>query len=474
MIVVALLLNTALTLLLDCINYVPSTTHRWALFLEGRLRLNTNPRLFTCARTFMPNAWYSNLMSAVALVFAYGGVSVLTYQIYVIGAWDKNSIGVNFTEVDGPRYGLDFNAWGFLGLGIGLSIQCILANWALVQSRFVPTWNSNPVGTAKACLYLNGTAANESYPPRQQQQQQLLQDQLQDKPTTAPRSRSDTFETTSTSPLSKHSSGLQISRPRTSQPALSKYEPKVRVVAYLIWILFFILSIWTIVVGIIAHSKGTTSPAYIEAEVGKATALGYWQMYGQVSIMYSIDAYRARRDWLGLIIQCIVLAGITLGLHCMELLTHASRDEAIWRRAATTGVNPEQGALLAGLSNWPCWLLFVFKSVTHWVFGYAFTTDCFAFMNLIPMIVLAFTFVLLGAFAEFMVRHRPSGPQPVTYGDVRRLVSLVDDWSHERIFWGDKGPTGGGIRKAGTAGQRLAELDMGAWYVDLRAETLSG
>lgn len=199
--------------------------------------------------------------------------------------------------------------------------------------------------------------------------------------------------------------------------------------------------------------------------------MSYWTYYGQVGIKYTSSPYKNRKDWLGLILQCFVVAMITLGLHAVEAITNVARDEAIWRKAAARGVKPDRSVILEGLSNWPWVVLLVFKAIVHWIFGFAFSTDVWAWMNLLPLVALSVSFIILGLFTEVMIRWRPKGAQPATYGDVDRLFSLVDEWNHEYIFWGDKGAGHGGIRKAGTAGQRLADLKYDTWYMNLIANS---
>ncbi|KAJ5703768.1 hypothetical protein N7493_010906 [Penicillium malachiteum] len=76
-------------------------------------------------------------------------------------------------------------------------------------------------------------------------------------------------------------------------------------------------------------------------------------------------------------------------------------------------------------------------------------------------------FFSLAIFTEYLVRRKPQGPQPVTYGDIQRLSQFVDDWDHKRLFWGDKGEIKDGMRRAGTGGSRLSELSPDAKYIGL-------
>ncbi|KAF2673028.1 hypothetical protein BT63DRAFT_145049 [Microthyrium microscopicum] len=435
MILLALLLNIFLTMILDGINYIPATALRWALRREGHLDLNSNPRIFSSTKSFAPTSWTVNIFSGIALVMAYGGTSVLTYQVYVQGLANNHSQLIS-TDVSGERYGIDFNSWGFIGLGIGIVIQSAIASWTLVEARhMIVTWNANPIGTARACYMMVQRDENNH--------NQLHYD----------------------------AAGIAFSQPSNIQPSMSNYTPLVRSIANIVWTIAAIICVWTAIVGIIAHKSGTTTSEFVEYNAGNNDALSYWQLYGQVGIKFTHDAYLKRRDWLGLIIQCLVLSIITLGLHFVECVCHVWRDEAIWRKAATVGVNPNRGAVLEGIANWPCCVLFFFKTFIHWIFGYAFSTDVFAFMTLLPMVTLAVCFILLVVFVEFLIRWRPRGYQPVTYGDIERLIAFIDEWDHERIFWGDKGELRKGFRKAGTTGHRLGDLVPDKWYRNLRGNS---
>lgn len=67
-------------------------------------------------------------------------------------------------------------------------------------------------------------------------------------------------------------------------------------------------------------------------------------------------------------------------------------------------------------------------------------------------------------------RHRPKGPQPVTYGDIQRSSFLIDEWDHEVLFWGDKGKVTNRICNAGTAGRPLSDARLNAPYFGLAVD----
>jgi len=149
------------------------------------------------------------------------------------------------------------------------------------------------------------------------------------------------------------------------------------------------------------------------------------------------------------------------------------RDEKIWRGASTDGVNPDGSLILQGLRTWETWVIFIVKALVPWLFGFGVSCNRNIFFATIPMVVMAALFLILAGFVEWIVRRKPTGTQPAAYGDVRVLGELVDDWGHERIFWGDRRVYNRGVgmeaevRLAGTAGERLADVREGVRYVGL-------
>jgi hypothetical protein len=74
-----------------------------------------------------------------------------------------------------------------------------------------------------------------------------------------------------------------------------------------------------------------------------------------------------------------------------------------------------------------------------------------------PLFALAGIAIVLAVFATILMFHRPKGAQPATYGDLRMLADLVDDWGDGaggQLYWGDKGrgiEGGSAVRFAGTS-----------------------
>jgi hypothetical protein len=133
-------------------------------------------------------------------------------------------------------------------------------------------------------------------------------------------------------------------------------------------------------------------------------------------------------------------AGLTLALHCAELLVNLSRDEGIFRMAITPkGTDPRYNSILAAFTSWQTITLFAFKAAVHWLFGLSINNDFKLGVNMYPPQIFYFTgFALMVAiFATYVSLRRPDGPLPATFGHLQTMADLIDDWD-DRMFWGHK------------------------------------
>jgi hypothetical protein len=310
-------LNVWLTAIFDCMAFIQSTTLRWALCKEGRLLHNSNPRLFTGARHFAPNWRITNAMSSLALVMGYGSISALTASIYIVGMSNEEGFLDVDAPVSGPRYAIDFNGWGFIGLGISLLLQGMISSWCLAKSKIVPTWSSNPFNTVLVCTILGMVEKS-----RPDEQKMSLVDAIVS-PNSIPK-RIDTKTTWLTS--SSDDEGLILSFPQPKQPPMRLEVPRSRRITYFVWAVFALVVLWIILIAVFGVKTKSCTRDYVELMNYRTDFLAYWQSYCQVAIPYYMNTFFDRRDWLGLIIQCLVFSFITLGLHCVELLTDVTRD----------------------------------------------------------------------------------------------------------------------------------------------------
>ncbi|KAK3339947.1 hypothetical protein B0T25DRAFT_574824 [Lasiosphaeria hispida] len=454
MVIIPLLLQVAIASVSACLDAIHSTTLRWALWREGRLRHNTNLRLFTYSRRSGPNAWPANVVSSLSLALAYGGTTVMAFPLIVIAALeftdDPDANPINYdADLGEYRYGISFNGWGLLGLGTGLLLQSAICTWCLIHDfveQDVGTWNSNPLATARACRC-------------------LLSDDVSKHPPTA----SDSGQSSS--------GGIMFSEPALKQPSMRSLIPATRTITNWIWAIFALHSVFAVVVSLVAVKvQHSASLEYVQDNPAPIDFSSVWKYFGQVAVMYNGDTSGVRLEWAGLLIQCAAVSTLLFGLHLAEVLGGLNRDEAIWRQAATKrGTSPESNILLEGIRNWPTCVVFVYKVIVPWIFSYGFACNTSVFMAIFPLLTIAILFLILGLFSEYLIRVKPKGLQPATYGDIQALAALVDDWGHDTIFWGDKGEYERieGVRVAGTAGTRLAGLRAGVMYIGLSREPQS-
>jgi len=125
----AFLVNIIVTLLIDTMGFIHSTSLRWALYWEGRLEFNTNIRLFNSARKSPAKRWYANAIWTAELILCYASTSQLFIQRT---AYDGNQ---------GPFV----NGLAVGTLAVGLLGQADIATWSASSLHQIATWSSNPL-----------------------------------------------------------------------------------------------------------------------------------------------------------------------------------------------------------------------------------------------------------------------------------------------------------------------------------------
>ena len=139
-----LALNVAVTLCTESLGYVHSTSLRWALWREGRLAYNSNLRLLNRARRSAINSWYANSVSSITLVVTYVAASQVFVPMDPSQTYPPHSYD----------WQVQVNAVALLFLGVSLFVQAALAHACLWrQSIRIPTWSSNVLSVALACLH---------------------------------------------------------------------------------------------------------------------------------------------------------------------------------------------------------------------------------------------------------------------------------------------------------------------------------
>jgi len=442
-ILIPLILNVTLTAVFEGLNCIDSTVLKWALWEEGRLNFTSNPRLFAVAKHHPPCSWYANLLSSVCIVFAYGSTAVLTTSIRIIA---KSSGTLDESEhLDGSRYGIDFSGWAILILGVCIQVKLMLSAWCLLwKPELVKTWSTNPLMTAKACC--------QSLPPndrtfflQEYERQKEIQPSfsfcgLLGKQGARHRKKD-----------RKKQRGTIVSLvefPKTSEAEISlrfqqlsarEAVPTVRRITALLWLLFAGGVICITVVAVYAVRSNSARPDYVSEYKypSEGVLTDYWKWYGQVWFRYTPkQSMHHPRYWLGVILQSLFQAPLTLALHCSSLLLSVHRDERTWHMASSPGGAPlNMNPFIASIRNWPAIGFILYASIVQWIFGWAVSVNLIILIRLIPFVVLAFLILLLAVFSEIFVRIRPKRLQPAIWGDLRRLIPIMRQVKEDRCFW---------------------------------------
>lgn len=147
----------------------------------------------------------------------------------------------------------------------------------------------------------------------------------------------------------------------------------------------------------------------------------------------------------------------------------AFRDERIWRTASGKGTNPNHSSITTTLKSWETMILFVLKTVIHWIFGLAVSVLPGNGVIMRPpqiwyLTAVACVLALMGTYISF---RRKGGPQPAIYGHLQTLVDLVDSWPREgqRMYWGHKSEREDWICHAGTGVRPLKSIKMDCMYM---------
>jgi hypothetical protein len=433
-----LLLNYAITAVLAGLSFIQATTLRWALWSEDRLPFNSNPRLLLASRSYAPNAWYTNFISATSLIFVYGALALLTSDIKVIGYSD----GQYDVREDKPHTdnGLDVNGSAIVIMASCLLLQSLLSSWCMFyRSQLVKTWSENPLMVTRACAY------HQSY--------------VCEKATTFQSSEASTMSNVSWMsklewPAKLRSRSTKMSNPdydprlprqakkgKTLQPSARSIIPTIRHVTLILWLYLSLIIITVIIISIVGYKRGTTDPSYATTFGWNIGSSKFWVYFGQVYFKYTSTqtAKLAKNfDALTIVLQTLFQAPLTLVLHYSELLIDVVRDERTWREASSErGAKVNENIAIGAIKNWPGLILFLFKGLTQWVYSYAFVVDAVVSVSLLPLVTFAVLMLLLAVFAECLSRWEPEGRQPATWGNLELLGKYMEIMDGERVYWVD-------------------------------------
>jgi len=132
---------------------------------------------------------------------------------------------------------------------------------------------------------------------------------------------------------------------------------------------------------------------------------------------------------------------------------------------------------VAAFTSWESLFLLAIKPISHWIFGLSVSILQVGYVTFhpLPIFVLALVCLVLAIVVTVLTGQRPEEPQPATYGDLKKLHQLIDDWGqgHDgKLFWSDKGQVLGSMERiAGTSGIRSDLRGMlmdGTVYVGLQ------
>ena len=329
--IIVLAQNIIITICNESLGYIHSVSLRWALQREGRLEFNSNLRLFSTSRSWGPNAWYSNLIMTCGVIVTYGS-SAITFQLFSSG--------------DCLAYNLLGN--GVIVLGCGLAAQACIATWALCYERDWPTWSSNALDVAAACL-------------------EPEQHSLCHRPGRSIRN------------VHAFSDPVNPDHPSHYQPCAFRGHRQIRYVLYALWTAAVLCCVWFAV--LVGCTVREFTPQILRSPQ-------IWQlippMYPTAPFLPLFDDqgtgdHFSGRDFAWLfVLLCALQSLVTFTLHAAELLVNCTRDEDLWRRAShSRGGRRTSNALVVLLTSYQSLALFCLKPFAHWVYSLSFLMDIY-------------------------------------------------------------------------------------------------
>ena len=452
-----------ITAVSDIAGLVHSTSLRFTLLASRKLTFNSNLRLFTSCTNSPVHCWPANVVWAWGLISSYAcGTMIIVESVYTY-----------FNAAD-ESYQLDVvSGYALIFLGLGLLAQASIATWALMVTE-IPSWSTHPIHTAKIC-----------------QSQGWL----------APISRRTMLSVHDAQNFAVHHTP---SGPKRRQGSLLKAHFRVRRVLIFSWTVTLLAFLWFISITVAYQvgggpSLGPSWGSFSRSFTSNWNLIPNWGSHNPTAflgISTSLGkAFYTFGPWLvcKYLLTSVIIGSITLNLHVVELLVQCSRDESLWRQTTSAGgLGPSKyGALHIAFSTWQTIILFVSKTIIHWIFSLAFGIYYEGVEIMLPQVCYtAVTLFLFSSLATFLALWRPKGPQPATFGHLPSLVDLIDVWpcrvgdkpdvEHHRannaaghsqtsdtvtLYWGDKGVNEDGSRRAGTAFARLEPIVMSDSYL---------
>lgn len=425
--VVPLFINILVTVFNEVLGYIHGISLRWGLQKEGRLIFNTNLRLMTSTKTStsISNSWYINVLMLLAMIISYSSTPLIILGAFPPSSQDSHDNSTKYSHVSGVA---------IIACSSALLFQALFATCSLFSSFAIPTWSSDPLDTAAACIML--TPGLRRVPCRCMLS---VHDAVQPPSPTLPRRRQG-----------------------------SAYRAHIQIKKVLRWLWFVVLEallFGTVVLVVTKGGTGTFGTNWSIFPAGDAPSANIgWQADLRTGMITDGTLLR------GLAILSGFQALLTFGIHCAELQVNCSRDESIWRTAGKpSGLQRDTNILSRALTSWQTLVMLVVKPTMHWMYSLAVSAWYSVGVHIEPvqLFYLAIMTIALAIFATCIANHKPEGPQPATYGHLQTIVNLVDRWPPEgkRLYWGHSGRENG-MAHAGTSGEKLGPIHMGEYYMD--------
>lgn len=411
--VVSLLLNFYITACTESLGFIHAASLRWALYHEGRLKYNSNLRLFTSAKHCHANGRGANCLWALSLALAYTSVAQSFLPTLPLSA--LNLVYNDYYLSPCP----------LLVLGFSLLCQSLLATWCLIPSKRgrILSWNSSPLNTTLAYRHLKGSFPN----------------------------------------------GFCIAMPVSRQPSCFKSVPHMKGILIGLWSLVPVTILWGIVIWFLSiknlgqrdtsfsptDDTGHFSPAPDDMEQYSQNAINVL-IIGLVQITYTMAFHAAEQAVNGSRdeVQWRKAANLDKGVSiCTNSVTAALTS---WKTVTLLILKP--------IGHW----IFSFSCVPFYEGELAF--------HPLPIFCLSCIALLLSVFVTFIVFIQPTGPQPSVYGNLELLLIFIDDWGIEengKLYWGDRGAlldfSNQVVRIAGTSdtAENLQPIRMQERYLGL-------
>jgi hypothetical protein len=400
-----LALNVVVTLLNETLGFIHTVCLRWALHSEGRLDFNSNLRLLSSSWSSPANRWYSNVAYTVCLILSYSTPS----QIFELTSGQDLQGGKGTASLK-----VAINAAAITILGVSFIGQAAIATWAWITT-IVPTWSSSSLDVLRA--------AQELHTLQHVTGRCMLSVDQQNQPSLP-------------------------TLPRSHQKSAWSSHREVR---WILSLLFAIIPLTVVFFAVCYH--------VVVTDGGESAAGGTFADWNILPVdrqhsksgtpflslnWARVDDTIPESCLITLAFVSAVQAILTLALHCAELIVNILRDETLWRRATTSyGLKIlRYNSVIAAVTAWQTFLLFMFKVGIHWLFGLSITVEASNDGNVlllrpVQMVYLMILVAVLSILMLIVATRKPKGPQPAAFGHLKIIADVIDEWSPV-MFWGDK------------------------------------